>query len=311
MKKDSFDIKDFRRALGKFPTGVTIITGNDSKGEPLGVTASSFNSVSIDPPLVLWSVDKGAFSAAVFQDAEYFAVNVLSKMQVDMSNRFAGRGEDKFKGVSYKKGTYGSPLFQDCAAQFECKTWKVYEGGDHFIIVGEVLDYSYTEEHAPLVFAGGSYGVSMQHPSTIKSGAANVLGNGFLSDYLLYLLRIVYTNYSAQLYPQLLASYNITPEEWRVLTLLADIGQGEVEPIANTVGQPVAAFQETFERMQEKSYVVIADDGQLELSDSGRDMAEKVFALAREQEEKMLADLTVEQQSSLKVSLKKMAEVIV
>lgn len=158
-----FDTKDFRRALGKFPTGVTIITAKDKEGKPIGVTASSFNSVSIDPALVLWSVDKNGFSTKAIQQAEYFAINVLSTSQVDMSNRFAGRDPNKFNGVPYSESPHGSPLFKHCAAQFECRTWNIYEGGDHLIIVGEVLAYRHFEAIPPLVFVDGDYATSAEH----------------------------------------------------------------------------------------------------------------------------------------------------
>lgn len=161
---ETIDPRDFRRALGQFPTGVTIITTVDEAGEPIGVTASSFNSVSIDPALVLWSVDKRAFSAAIFRSAQHFAVNVLASDQMDLSNRFASRGEDKFKDIAWAAGAGGCPILPEVAARFECLTWNVYEGGDHLIIVGQVLHYAYDAERMPLVFAKGAYAVSAAHP---------------------------------------------------------------------------------------------------------------------------------------------------
>ncbi len=160
----SFDPKLFRQALGKFPTGVTVVTANDSGGAPVGVTASSFNSVSIEPPLVLWSIDKSARSAGAFVNADYFAVNVLTDAQVDVSNRFASRGEDKFGDIGYETNSYEVPLLDGCAARFECKTWSVYDGGDHDIIVGEVLAFECSNERKPLLFSEGSYGVTAAHP---------------------------------------------------------------------------------------------------------------------------------------------------
>lgn len=165
MSDTQFDKRDFRTALGQFPTGVTVITTIDENGEPIGCTASSFNSVSVEPALVLWSVDKGAFSAKIFEKAEHFTVNILSEEQMDISNKFAGRGEDKFKDVSYSKGLGDSPLLEGCGAQFECKTWNVYEGGDHLIIVGEVMEYSHDVALSPLVFSQGNYAVTTSHPS--------------------------------------------------------------------------------------------------------------------------------------------------
>jgi len=153
----SFDARDFRRALGQFPTGVGIVTTLDSQGAPVGMTISSFNSVSVTPPLVLWSIDRSALSADLFRTTEYFAVNILAADQIALSNRFASRGEDKFQDVAWSAGEHGSPLLPDVAALFECRNWAQYDGGDHWIIVGEVLRYSYEATKPPLVFGQGGY----------------------------------------------------------------------------------------------------------------------------------------------------------
>lgn len=170
MNESKFDARDFRSALGQFPTGVTVITTLKGDGEPIGCTASSFNSVSLDPPLVLWSVDKKAFSAEIFEQAEHFAVNVLSEQQMPISNKFAGRGEDKFKDVKYKSGEGGAPILEECAAHFECKTWNVHDGGDHLIIIGEVVRYNHTATEAPLIFSRGNYAVAAAHPMLCSNG---------------------------------------------------------------------------------------------------------------------------------------------
>ena len=304
-----FDVKDFRRALGQFPTGVTIITTRDEKGEPIGVTASSFNSVSVSPALVLWSVDKNAFSASIMENAEHFAVNVLSKSQVEMSNRFAGRGEDKFAGIEYSDDPHGSPLFNDCSAQFECKTWNVYDGGDHLIIVGEVLDYRHNESQSPLVFACGSYAVSMQHPSSVASDTLKVPGDGLLGDYMLYLLRIAYTKCSAKLYPELMAKHGVAPEEWRTLTLLADAGEAELVHLGKMIGQPEGVFKATAERMQDKGLIKIISEAQVQLTEEGRVMTNTLFSIAQSQEKVLLEGLDDQQIRALKDGLKNVAQI--
>lgn len=167
MPNTNFDAKDFRCALSQFPTGVTVITAIDKEGEPVGVTASSFNSVSIDPALVLWSLDKGAFSLDIFKNCSHFAVNVLAENQMNISNNFASRGTDKFSNIDYHAGVGGVPVLDQYAAQFECKNWAVYEGGDHLILVGEVVEYRYSDAK-PLVFACGGYAISAPHPDTKK-----------------------------------------------------------------------------------------------------------------------------------------------
>lgn len=154
-----FDSKAFRAALGAFATGVTVITTVGRDGQPIGLTANSFNSVSLDPPLVLWSLAKKAFSLQDFVEARHWAVHVLSAEQEHLSNRFARAGEDKFAGVDLEFSAEGIPLLPDCAARFECSSTFQYEGGDHLIFVGEVLQFE-KNELAPLVFHAGSYALA-------------------------------------------------------------------------------------------------------------------------------------------------------
>lgn len=307
MSKPTLDARDFRRALGQFPTGVTIITTQDENGKPIGVTASSFNAVSLDPPLVLWSVDKRVFSAPIMSNAEHFAVNVLSKNQIEIANQFAVSSADKFAAIACTEDPQGCPLFAGCVAQFECKTWNVYEGGDHLIIVGEVLDYRYIEGGSPLVFTGGAYAVPMHHPTGFSNQTVKVPGNGFLGDYILYLLRIVYTRCSAQLYLELMDKHGIAPEEWRLLTLLGDAGEAEPESVAQSVGQPLIMLHETVERMVEKGFVNCLDNGKIGLTESGTEVAERLFEIAKSQEDLMLSGLSEQQRTDLKFALKHVA----
>ncbi|MTE01107.1 hypothetical protein GIY56_12455 [Paracoccus sp. YIM 132242] len=151
-----FDAREFRRALGTFPTGVCIVTTRSGDGTAIGVTCSSFNSVSLDPPLVLWSLGKGAYSRPVFQEAEHWTVNLLSADQEDLSNRFARPGEDKFKDVATETGLGRVPMLTQCCARFQCRREHVYEGGDHIILVGRVLAFDRCDR-LPLVFHSGQY----------------------------------------------------------------------------------------------------------------------------------------------------------
>jgi flavin reductase (DIM6/NTAB) family NADH-FMN oxidoreductase RutF len=150
------NIRDFRNALGSFPTGVTVITAQDSRGTLAGMTASSFNSVSMDPPLILWSITRSATYFSVFDEASHFCVNVLAEDQQDLSNGFAKEGEKPFDGIPCITGLGGAPLFDGCVAQFQCETWAKYDGGDHVIIVGKVIEFDSCDK-TPLVFAGGGY----------------------------------------------------------------------------------------------------------------------------------------------------------
>ena len=156
----SFDPLRFRQALSQFPTGVTVVTTQSDKGEPLGVTVSSFNSVSLSPPLILWSIDKSAYSAGDFINAGHFAVNVLSDLQVDVSNRFAGRSTEKFADFAVIMSANDCVLIPNAIAHFECRQWAIYDGGDHHIIVGEVISFDFNDEQKPILFSQGRYGVT-------------------------------------------------------------------------------------------------------------------------------------------------------
>ena len=157
----------FRSALGRFVTGVTIVTTRDAEGRAVGLTANSFNSVSLDPPLVLWSLALGSPNLAAFREARPWAVHVLAADQEDLSNRFATRGIDKFEGLAGEDGPEGAPLIPGVAARFGCRSTFEYEGGDHAIFVGEVVDFS-DRDVQPLVFHGGRYGGVFSGEKTIR-----------------------------------------------------------------------------------------------------------------------------------------------
>ncbi|GAC1626164.1 MAG: hypothetical protein NVS9B10_13830 [Nevskia sp.] len=157
------DPRQFRDALGAFTTGVTIVTTCDAQGRDVGLTANSFNSVSLTPPMVLWSLSKNSASLGAFVDAPHFAVHILAADQEPLSTRFARRGADKFAGLELERGHGGIPLLAGCAARFECRTAFRYEGGDHEIFVGEVITFEHFER-APLVFHGGNYAMAVKMP---------------------------------------------------------------------------------------------------------------------------------------------------
>lgn len=166
----AFQPDAFRKALGNFATGVTIVTSSDAEGEPVGVTASSFNSVSLDPPLVLWSLAKGAMSRPAFCDSGHFAIHILTDAQEELSNRFARTGIDKFSDLGWDEGQLGSPILREHAAVFECATRHQYDGGDHIIMVGEVVAFE-ARDKAPLLFHGGQYAERTLR-QTARAGAA-------------------------------------------------------------------------------------------------------------------------------------------
>lgn len=153
------DTRAFRLCLGRFVTGVTVITALARDGRPVGLTVNSFNSVSLEPPLVLWSIDRRGTFYAAFAEAGRFAVNVLGAEQKDLSRRFAGVPDDRFDGVEIEPGQGGVPLLKGCIAWFECRTRHRYDGGDHLILVGEVDRFEQRPGQELLYFAG-QYGTA-------------------------------------------------------------------------------------------------------------------------------------------------------
>jgi len=153
----SLDPRDFRNALGTFATGVTIITAVADDGKPYGLTCNYFASVSINPPLVLWSLGLYSQGLPIFQNASHFAVNVLGVSQQALASKFAKSGVDRFDGVDWKPGLGKAPLIAGSVAYFQCRAANRYYGGDHVIFLGAVEAYAYNKQE-PLLFVSGSFG---------------------------------------------------------------------------------------------------------------------------------------------------------
>jgi 3-hydroxy-9,10-secoandrosta-1,3,5(10)-triene-9,17-dione monooxygenase reductase component len=152
----AIDATEFRRALGQFATGVTVVTARGADGQPVGLTANSFSSVSLAPPLVLWSLAKSARSLAAFESTTHFAIHVLEAGQVELSRRFAAGDSDKFSGLELDAGHGSVPLLRDYGARFECEKRHAFDCGDHIIYVGEVLQFDHRPSD-PLLFHAGQY----------------------------------------------------------------------------------------------------------------------------------------------------------
>ncbi len=156
---NDFDPMAFRRALGEYVTGVTVITAEGGNGERIGMTMNSFNSVSLDPPLVLFSVARQALSLPALESAKGFAVNVLSQGQQDISGRFAKSQTDKWADVAWTPGYMNAPLLAGAQAHFECAPYATYDGGDHVIFVVRVVRFTTQPKNEPLAFFRGRYSV--------------------------------------------------------------------------------------------------------------------------------------------------------
>ncbi len=152
----AIDPQELRRVMGHFATGVTVITTVDKSGAPNGLTANAFMSLSLDPPLILISVDKKATCYACFELQNGFTVNFLSEGQEEISRRFATKGVDKFAGLQWHPGRNGAAIIGDTLGHIECKIAQCHDGGDHTIVIGEILDVHAAGDR-PLLFFKGKY----------------------------------------------------------------------------------------------------------------------------------------------------------
>jgi len=158
----SFTPAEFRAALGMFATGVTIVTARAANGALIGLTANSFNSVSLDPPLVLWSLARGAGSMPTLRTGSHYTVNILAANQKELAERFAKKDVDRWAEVDYTLGLGGAPVLTGTVASFECFNRSRYDEGDHVIFVGEVERCTHRPGAAPLLFHGGRF--YTEHP---------------------------------------------------------------------------------------------------------------------------------------------------
>lgn len=215
-----FDARAFRGALGNFATGVTIVTTFDDEHEDVGITANSFNSVSLDPPMVLWSLSRKAKSLPAFLNNPYFAVHILAADQEALSQRFATQGANKFANLELTRGPGNVPLLDGCSARFVCRTAFKHDGGDHVIFVGAVLSFD-ASSHAPLLFHAGRYAVAVEkNPADPAQDVWNSEpDSSFSRDFLIYLLGRAHFHLYHSLRSEL-ERYALSEEEWFVLSLL-------------------------------------------------------------------------------------------
>ncbi len=254
----SFSARDFRDALSSFATGVTIVTTRAENGDPIGMTASSFNSVSTDPPLILWSVTKTAHSAPSFKQAKNFSVHVLSTDQMDLSNKFAKSGSDKFADTEYQFDQHQVPIIGGCATRFDCSTWAVYEGGDHWIIVGEVHALDLNKKEG-LVFGGGAYSIAAPLTTVDVENFVTDDIDAPIESMLFYHLSRAYHQMGHQFHQEV-RNNGLTLGEWRIsASLFGGATRTLAELAARTFLDPVS-LMDIVKTMEE--------DGLCKLSDS-------------------------------------------
>lgn len=294
------DPRRLRNALGSFATGITIITANDLNPDNyVGITANSFSSISLNPPLILWSLDKKARSLSAYQSSEYFAVNILSADQIDLANRFATQQPDKFNSIEFDQGVGGVPLFRNCAAHFQCKISFCFEGGDHIIFVGEVLQFD--DFNRPgLVFYKGKYSLSHTHPQLEKTDSS-----GFVDDYLHYLLLMATSKFEKNFSP-IIENDDIQHYEWRVLAMLSDKSGRKLADMAEMGVMDQVELQNVLDVMQHSDLIISEGDKDCwySLTEQGKEQAHHLLAAAKAHETQILDGLGTTEAQLLKNSLK-------
>ncbi|WP_085677309.1 MULTISPECIES: flavin reductase [unclassified Pseudomonas] len=305
-----FDPQAFRAALGTFTTGVTIITSQGEDGSPVGITANSFNSVSLNPPLVLWSLSKQARSLPVFSSGKHWNVHVLSIGQEQLSGRFATQGEDKFAEVELDNGISDAPLLQDCTARFQCRTAFQYEGGDHVIFVGEVLAFDHSDR-APLAFQSGQYALATRKPrSELRLATTPPPPEcSYTEDLLGYLLGRGHYQVLNQL-RQLLSNQQLDEQAFFVLAVLSirdNLTLGELNTFVSYTGHVVTLAGMRF--LERQGLVAIEGDAaqlRFVLTANGRELSLQQVALAKVVEEDLIGKLGEADAQALKVLLKRL-----
>ena len=279
---DPIDPKAFRRALGNFATGVTIITAKAPDGTTVGVTASSFQSLSMDPPLVQWSSIKGNPSCAIFEQASHFAVNILASDQMEMSNHFARQQEDKFAGVEYAAGIGGAPIFPNCAGRFQCETYDKLDGGDHWIFLGRVLAFD-DFGRPPLCFHRGSYAMVFDHPGTAPKitdhPSADEHGE-LLGNHTFFLMMRAVRAYQAR-YQPLIEDLGLSLIESRSLLVLSDLPGLKPEDMVPHLHAPMNEARAALVNLADRGLVAAEGEGYV-LTTAGADTAQSCWGIAKD-----------------------------
>jgi flavin reductase (DIM6/NTAB) family NADH-FMN oxidoreductase RutF/DNA-binding MarR family transcriptional regulator len=301
------DGKALRRTLGQFATGVTVVTAaHPATGEIVGMTANSFSSVSLDPPLVLWSIVREAKSLPVFLEATHFAINILSEQQLDHSNRFSRPGSDKFAEVAWRPGLGGAPVLEGTAAVFECARHAEHDGGDHIIMVGEVGRFARFERPG-LVFAQGRYGITAEHPWAEKpeKPARDEDSPHPYDDFLIPLLHRAYSNlFSA--FSVHLEEEGTSGPEMRVLAYLSFRPKATAELVSRGTYLGNQTTDEAIAALRGQGLVSGSGEMGLSLTDHGTARLRTLFNHAHRFEMERLGTVDAVEISALKRLLRRL-----
>jgi 3-hydroxy-9,10-secoandrosta-1,3,5(10)-triene-9,17-dione monooxygenase reductase component len=307
MAQAEFDNQAFRQALGSFTTGVTIITTTAPDGTPIGLTANSFNSVSLDPPMVLWSLAKTSLSVEAFNKAEHWNVHVLSQEQQDLSNTFASKGQDKFQGTSLEEGISSAPLISDCSARFQCRNMVTHDGGDHLIFIGEVLDFD-QQALPPLVFQQGQYAMTARKPweEINLSSEPKAPQCSYNEDLLGYLLGRAHFQMLYRM-RKVFDEQALDDSHFFALSVMNIQQQLTLEQLNTHLDYTGHSISKTdIEFLESQDFITKLDNDSYQLTASGREASLHHIAQAKAIEEDLIAELGAGDVMALKLMLKRL-----
>lgn len=264
------DFRAFRRALGQFATGVTVIA-TSAGDEMVGMAANSFSTVSLDPPLVLWSIRKESKSVPAFLNNGHFSINVLGEDQMELSALFGRPQPDQFGQAKWSAGNHGDPLLEGAIAHFECVREAVVDGGDHHILIGRVERYA-RFEGAPLLFAQGQYGVPVAHPDATPAPTPQPANDSRESEESLFLsLLKAADNHMSALFQEQRQHVGVTVASGRILNRLSE---GPCAPdvleLETFLGE--SAVDDALTELSLKGQAERLADGNWSLTDEGREV---------------------------------------
>ncbi len=299
------DTRAFRRCLGQFSTGVGVMT-TVANGEPVGVTANSFSSLSMDPPLVLWSIAHTSRSAAAFKNAKHFAVNILAVEQVEYSQRFASPAQNKFEDVDWRPGVLGSPILPNVLAALDCALETTLQGGDHVILIGRVKKYSRYAGN-PLLYAQGRYAVAEDHPSLqLKaSSVAKADAKVNVSDMRLMALLAYVEMYASEAFDKYRQSQGLNITQSRILFVLSGGNQLSLEEIVARSFLPHDSAEDALDSLAEGGYVA-GQPKAFALTESGRNLFTGLIAQLDKFEDEQLSGISQQDLAATRRVLEKL-----
>jgi flavin reductase (DIM6/NTAB) family NADH-FMN oxidoreductase RutF/DNA-binding MarR family transcriptional regulator len=295
------DLSAFRQALGQFATGVTVVSAKGEAG-PFAVTANSFQSVSLEPPLVLWSLRRQSGRIAAFLQADRFAINVLAADQTELAGHFARSGGDRFAACDWTQGLGRVPLLGGAAAHFECAKVAEHDGGDHVIFIGKVERYA-CFDRSGLIFAQGRYALAISHPG--RPADLQIDGHP-RDDFFLPLLARAYA-YLAGAFSEHHSAEGVTTAESRVLAFLATGSGASAEVVAARTFLGQNTVQDALAKLIAGGHVAPRPPGALVITGQGLALLGRIIARARSFETEKLADLPAEDVAATRRVLRELA----